>query len=155
MVKRSLAERIAALSVKEEPDEEVRLYDFLLKYTEKTNKITHVSQILFHQWGAQSERIYRELVTKYEGTGYAAVRNAAFVRRGIRVPKWETDAKTPLVSIIIPSKDHADILFRCLNSIQDRYGPETEALLPLSLLEIIIVDNGSRDEERNRITSYI
>ena len=155
VVKRSLAEQIAALSVEEEPDEEVRLYDFLLKYTEKTNKITHVSQILFHQWSAQSEGIYRELVTKYEGTGYAAVRNAAFVRRGIRVPKWEPDAKTPLVSIVIPSKDHADILFRCLNSIQDRYGTETEALLPLSLLEIIIVDNGSRDGERSRITSYI
>ena len=156
-IKRGLAEQIAALSVKEEPEEEVRLYDFLLKYTEKTNKITHVSQILFHQWGTQNERIYQEFVTKYEGGGYEAVRNAAFVRRGVQLPKWEPDAKMPLVSVIIPSKDHADILFRCLNSIQDRYGngQETETLLPLSLLEIIIVDNGSGDEERSRITSYI
>ncbi|MFT3982525.1 MAG: glycosyltransferase [Lachnospiraceae bacterium] len=156
-VKRSLAKQIEVLTLKEEPDEEVRLYDFLLKYTERANKITHVSEILFHQWGAQSGQIYRELVAKYESAGYTAVRKAAFARRGVGVPEWEADAEVPLVSVIIPSKDHADILIRCLDSIQNRCKgvPEPDMPLPLSLLEIIIVDNGSRDEERNRINLYI
>lgn len=155
-VRRSIAEQIDVLSIQDEPDEEVRLYDFLLKYTEKANKITHVPEILFHCFRTQDEQIHQKLVTKYEGTSYATVRNAAFSRRGIQMPSWEENAQTPLVSVIIPSKDHAEILFRCLDSIQNRYkGKGAGELLPLSLLEIIIVDNGSRDEERSRITSYI
>ncbi len=155
-VRRGIAEQIDLLSVQEEPDEEVRLYDFLLKYTEKANKITHVSEILFHYFSTPRERIYQELVTRYGGAAYSAVRNTAFLRRGIRTPSWKEGAQMPLVSVIIPSKDNTEILFRCLDSIQNRYEEqEAGKLLPLSLLEIIIVDNGSRDEERNRITSYI
>ena len=49
----------------------------------------------------------------------------------------------PLVSIIIPSKDHAEILGRCLSSLAEytRYPN----------YEVIVVDNGSSDVEKERL----
>lgn len=51
--------------------------------------------------------------------------------------------KQPLVSVIIPSKNHSDILGRCLRTLTAR----TEAVL----YELIIVDNGSDASEKARL----
>ena len=47
-----------------------------------------------------------------------------------------------LVSIVIPSKDHAETLEQCLHSI-DRFSKKEE-------LEIIVVDNGSSEENKKQ-----
>ena len=57
------------------------------------------------------------------------------------------DRPVPTVSVIIPSKDHPDILFRCLDSFVDKtsgFGTKVKT-------EFIIVDNGSSEENKNRI----
>ena len=171
VVRKSVAEQVDMLTEEQEPDEAVRIYDFLLKYTEMANKIVHVPEILLHNTdcclnvmtdedrnsnagpdsikaGAEekSRQIYEAVVTEYESEKYTAVRNAAFVRRGFKQLDKE------LISIIIPSKDHADILIRCIESIKDK---TTAALRSPSSLEIIIVDNGSCVEEKGKISSYI
>ncbi len=57
------------------------------------------------------------------------------------------DIPVPTVSVIIPSKDHPDILFRCLGSFVDK----TSGLWTKVKTEFIIVDNGSSEENKNRI----
>ncbi len=57
------------------------------------------------------------------------------------------DIPAPMVSVIIPSKDHPDILFRCLDSFVDK----TSGLRTKVKTEFIIVDNGSSEENKNRI----
>ena len=57
------------------------------------------------------------------------------------------DIQVPTVSVIIPSKDHPDILFRCLDSFVDK----TSGLGTKVKTEFIIVDNGSSEENKNRI----
>lgn len=57
------------------------------------------------------------------------------------------DIPVPTVSVIIPSKDHPDILFRCLDSFVDK----TSGLWTKVKTEFIIADNGSSEENKNRI----
>jgi GT2 family glycosyltransferase len=57
------------------------------------------------------------------------------------------DIPVPTVSVIIPSKDHPDILFRCLDSFVDK----TSGLWTKVKTEFIIADNGSSKENKNRI----
>ena len=57
------------------------------------------------------------------------------------------DIQVPTVSVIIPSKDHPDILFRCLDSFVDK----TSGLGTKVKTEFIIMDNGSSEENKNRI----
>lgn len=158
-VRLSIAKQVDVLSKDQEADDTVRIYDFLLKYTEMTNKITHVSEILFHtedksvsssahQTAKQDTdcdtKIYQSFVSEYQNDKYTAVRNAAFARRGFEQPEELLTKES--VSIIIPSKDHADILIRCLQSIKNKRRFN---------VEIVIVDNGSCEEEKNKITHYI
>lgn len=57
------------------------------------------------------------------------------------------DIPVPTVSVIIPSKDHPDVLFRCLDS----FVYKTSGLGTKVKTEFIIVDNGSSEENKNRI----
>lgn len=57
------------------------------------------------------------------------------------------DIAVPTVSVIIPSKDHPDILFRCLDSFVDK----TSGLWTKVKTEFIIVDNGSSEGNKKRI----
>ena len=58
-----------------------------------------------------------------------------------------TDIPIPTVSVIIPSKDHPEVLFRCLDSFVDK----TSGLGTKVKTEFIIVDNGSSEENKKRI----
>ncbi len=59
--------------------------------------------------------------------------------------RWIMEDKfNPLVSVVIPSKDNPDMLNECIKSIKnDNYKD----------VEIIVVDNGSSDENRGKITA--
>ena len=54
-----------------------------------------------------------------------------------------TPEGTPLVSILIPSRDHAEVLRRCVSSIVDRSTWRD--------LEIVILENGSREPDTERL----
>ncbi|MBR2274731.1 MAG: glycosyltransferase [Lachnospiraceae bacterium] len=60
-----------------------------------------------------------------------------------------TDVLLPGISIIIPSKDNSEVLKRCLDSII------VKARFNKMKIEIIIVDNGSSEAERYKITNAI
>lgn len=63
--------------------------------------------------------------------------------RGALAPDTEPDTAKRLVSVIIPSKNNSSVLERCLRTLT--------ACTTAVLYELIIVDNGSCDEEKRRL----
>ncbi len=135
-------------------------YDFTLRFMEHTydSHVAHVPKILYH-WRARPE----SLAAAPSAKSYAleAVKNAkidALKRRNIKgYPEYVSDmfqyhivyepTGYPLVSIIIPSKDHFHILKQCIDSIY-RYTDYPN-------YEIIVVDNGSGAYNREKIQDYL
>ena len=123
-------------------------YDLVLRYTERAKRIRHISKILYHILSEKDDRDARLEIRVKE--------DALRRRKNPGVVEWseehqEADVRylvqgNPLVSIIIPSKDHADMLEDCVRSIQEhtRYAR----------YELIIVDNGSSGEQRKRIEVF-
>lgn len=123
-------------------------YDLILRFTEATDRIYHIPKILYH-WrkipGSTAETIDSK---EYAiDNGKKAV-EAALKRRGIKgkvtVPikaaLYAVEYKvagTPLVSIIIPTKNGAEVLKKCVDSI---YAKTT-----YKKYEILVVDNQSDD----------
>lgn len=111
-------------------------YDLILKATEITNNISHINKILYHSKLIENNDI--EII------------NDAIKRRGLMANVvYDELSKTyninyksginPLVSIIIPTKDHYDDLKQCVSSIIEKTTYKN--------YEIIIVDNGSTDKD--------
>lgn len=130
--------------------EGVQDHDLFLRVTEKTNKIYHIPKILYH-W----RMIEGSTASAIEAKGYAiekgiqAIKNALARRNqtanvssvdNSTVYKVEyTYEKEPSVSIIIPTRDLADITDNCLKSIYE--------LTDYTNFEIVIIDNNSKEEK--------
>ena len=110
------------------------LYDAFIRATEITDKVGHISQILFHNCDTQ-KKINDDDIKK-----------AALDRRGlIGTLKYSKDTDSnrivykpignPIVSIIIPSKDNYAMLKTCIESIVRQTTYER--------YELILIDNGS------------
>ena len=124
-------------------------YDFVLRFTEKTNNIYHIPKVLYH-WRMHEESTAQNQESKMYAfkNGVKAV-NEALKRRntggyaemimpGRHLVHFPLQGN-PLISIVIPSKDLALILDRCLKSIYEKTN--------YSNYEILIVDNGSQEQE--------
>lgn len=139
-------------------------YEFLLRFLELTNhrRIGHVSKVLYHKRdaGQVGGRMEEEEQTGglWEGQKYIPrVKDEALKRRGLKgaleaVPDMKQYRvvyecpRQPLVSIIIPSKDHVDMLKQCLSSIRNQTQYKN--------YEIIVVDNGSTAKNREILNTY-
>ncbi|WP_294561624.1 glycosyltransferase family 2 protein [uncultured Traorella sp.] len=124
-------------------------YDLFLKIVEKTNRIHHIPKILYH-WRMVEGSTSASMDNKDYASdkGKLAIENA-LIRRNIK-GHVEIDSKSlyycvvyeyeePLVSIIIPTKDHADITERCLQSIYEKTTYKN--------FEILLVNNRSIEQE--------
>lgn len=125
-------------------------YDIILRYTDIASKIYHIPKLLyFHR--NDKKPIPSDVKKKMESiTAAEKVLNEylkehdkkAKVESKIELPGYykviyELKEK-PLVSIIIPNKDNASMLRRCLSSILQKTTYEN--------YEIIIVENNSKDD---------
>lgn len=125
-------------------------WDFVLRCCEKTDesRIAHVPKILYH-WRAYEQSTAGNQSSKDYAldAGRRAVQ-AHFDRIGQKVILHDTGifvmfrpqilvTKQPKVSIVIPNKDHVDLLINCLDSII--------TLTTWKNYEIIIVENNSSD----------
>ncbi len=124
-------------------------YDFILRCVEKTNKIVHIPKILYH-WRIHADSVAGDPTSKmyaYEAGRKAIL--AHYERIGLNAEvdflsagyyrtffKWKD---RPLVTIIIPNKDHKEDLERCIESIQIKSKYRN--------FEILIVENNSEKEE--------
>lgn len=125
-------------------------FDFILRCCEKAQKITHVPKVLYH-WRCHMDSTAADPSSKayaYEA-GRKAVREH-YQRLGIDAkvemterPGWyRSHVKVqgnPLISVIIPNKDHTDDLELCLFSMTRKSTYRN--------YEILIVENNSEKEE--------
>ena len=124
--------------------------DFILRCSEQAKKIYHVPKILYH-WRCHMDstafnpesKLYafeagrRAIEEHYRRLGIPArVENASFYGMYRTVYEWKEE---PLVSIIIPNKDHAEDLKLCLDSIFTKSDYRN--------FEVVIVENNSTEPE--------
>lgn len=128
-------------------------YDLFLRFVEKTtpDKICHIPKLLY-RW----RKVEGSTSMAIDNKGYAVERGKksveeALKRRKIKgivhvhekVPyywiEYEIPKKKPLVSIIIPTRDYADITEDCLKSIYEKTTYDN--------FEIILANNNSEKEE--------
>ena len=128
-------------------------HDLIFRCCEQADVIAHVPRILYH-WRTHSASTADNPASKLYA--YEAGRRAIegnLERSGLKGEvsllkdygffrvKYELSAH-PLVSILIPTKDHTDILDRCLKSIREKTTYDN--------CEIILIENNSTEEETFR-----
>ncbi|MGI6096125.1 MAG: glycosyltransferase [Lachnospiraceae bacterium] len=127
-------------------------YDLFLRISEKANKIEHVAAILYH-WRA----IQSSTAANPESKPYAQIAGHRAVQEHLdrvygkgRAEALETDdyfvydvryhlEQEPFVSVIIPTKDQAELLRNAIETIEERTR--------YSRYEILILNNNSEEEE--------
>ena len=147
VIRRKLVNEVGGFELGTEGSQD---HDLFLKITEKTNKIYHISKILYH-WRMVEGSTSVTIDNKSYATdkGKIAIENA-LKRRNIKgtVEKdtvstyyrvtYEYD-KEPLISIIIPTRDYKDITKKCIDSIYDKTKYKN--------FEIIVANNDSKEKE--------
>lgn len=103
---------------------------FSMRQAEKTEPVRHLSSVLYHN----------------QKNGYEKLRNLKLKR--IRRIKETDREKKPDLSVIIPSKDNPDVLFLCIESLVKKTKTDCA-------YELLIIDNGSLDENKIRIEKEI
>ena len=124
-------------------------YDFILRCCEEAGKIHHIPKILYH-WrchidstaaNPESKRYAfeagkRAVQAHYERVGIPAkVEHSEFYGMYRTIYEWSEE---PLVSILIPNKDHIDDLDKCLKSIEKS---------DYKNYEVIVIENNSTEPE--------
>jgi O-antigen biosynthesis protein len=125
-------------------------YDLALRFIEKTDRIHHIPKVLYHRRIAfvpaatalgtnrDARNMGKKALTEY------MKRNSieGEVSEGLWIGSYNLKRKllrTPLVSVIVPTKDNVVVLKRCIDSIFQKTS--------YTNYEIIIVDNNSKDKK--------
>lgn len=135
-------------------------YDFTLRFLEHTEnrKVGHVDKVLYY-WREREESAATGAAAKpYALKANQRAKEDALRRRGLSghtefVPCMNQyrvvydSVDQPLVSVIIPSKDNLKCVTQCIESLRahTRYPN----------IEVILVDNGSSDENRRKIEKLV
>ncbi|MDP3104904.1 MAG: glycosyltransferase family 2 protein [Candidatus Methanoperedens sp.] len=123
-------------------------YDLVLRLTERIDKIYHIPKILYH-W----RKIPNSTALRYDVKGYADINARKALEDALKRREIKGEVlsglfpgsfrikreiiNNPKVSIIIPTKDHVEILKKCIESVEKKANYKN--------YEIIIVDNNSQD----------
>lgn len=111
-------------------------YYYLLELRNKDIKVKHIEKILYHDYdGISNEKDTLKNYLKSENIDATVKTNPDKITNTVI---YNLEDK-PLISIIIPTKDHADILETCLKSIYEKSTYKN--------YEIIVIDNNSEEEE--------
>ena len=126
-------------------------YDLILRLSENTDKIFHIPKVLYY-WRSHKMSTASDISTKpYAIEGGVRAISDHLERVGLKgtvkpQSKFPGSYRVgyeivghPLVSVIIPNKDHIQDLRRCLDSIVQKAGYDA--------VEILVVENNSTDPE--------
>lgn len=129
----------------------VQDFEFMLRVSERTSRIGHISKILYH-WRKTPGSIAENTDAKPRiGALQTSAVNAHLKRVGLAATAEPSSLPHRLrivpapraayerVSIIIPSKDSADLLDRCLSSLFQKTSYPN--------FEVVLVDNGTTQAE--------
>ena len=116
-------------------------YDYIFKCVENSQNIYHIPKVLYHRnvnaSQAMTDEECQSIVNHYMRTGIrATVEKTEYsgIYRSHYILK-----ETPLVSIVIPNKDHVDDLKKCINSLEEKCDYKNR--------EYIIIENNSTENE--------
>lgn len=147
VVKRSVVEKVGMLRKEFDGAQD---YDFILRCCEAAEQIVHIPKVLYH-WRSHMDstaanpesKLYafeagrRAVEAHYQRLGIpASVESSQF--HGIYYTKYHWKEQ-PLVSIVIPNKDHIEDLKKCMASIDEKSGYRN--------YEYVIVENNSTEKE--------
>ena len=149
LIRRTLAEKVGFLRSEYEGSQD---YDFILRCIEQTDQVVHIPKILYH-WrshmdstaGNPGSKDYayvagqKAITEHYRRLGMDV--EVSRLNEGFYRSKYKLTDK-PMVSIIIPNKDHVDDLKRCIDSIEEKISYPN--------LEYLIVENNSVEKETFR-----
>lgn len=148
VVKRELLEQVGGFRQEFDGAQD---YDFIFRCTEQAEHIHHISKVLYH-WRCHQDstasnpqsKLYafdagaKAVMSHYQRVGV----EAECVEKGVDYGIYHTTFRIqgePLVSVIIPNKDHHKDLDLCIRAILDRGTYRN--------LEFVIVENNSREAE--------
>lgn len=146
-VKKTLADAVGTLRATYDGAQDL---DYILRCTERAKRICHVPKILYH-WrchmdstaeNPESKRYAFEagrlaIEAHYKRLGIPAqVEHAKFYGMYHTSYRWEEE---PLVSVVIPNKDHREDLKTCIGSVMEKSLYRN--------LEFVIVENNSTEPE--------
>lgn len=151
-VRRSLLEVVGGLRSEFDGSQD---YDFVLRLVEHTDRIAHIPKILYH-WRIIPASVAADMNAKpYAIDASRRAREAALVRRGLpgevepvpQMPMYfrvNYDLRqTPMISIIIPTKNNAAVVERCVASIYERTR--------YPHFEIVVMDNASTQADAEAV----
>jgi len=130
-------------------------------YLRGTRAVGHIRRILFHCASQEEQKKYLQRTSFSENCERALLRD---FRDGFLVPAPELErgvaggepsaesGSSVVVSVVIPSKDHPEILETCLRGCGLAAGGTEE---PEISYEVILVDNGSSAENRRRVEEMV
>ena len=135
-------------------------YDMTLRFMEVSDntRVGHIPKILYHWREREESAAFSANAKDYAVVAGGKAKEDCFKRRGItarieEIPEilqyrvvYEVTGR-PLVSIIIPSKDNPAMLKQCIMSIL--------RVTTYNNYEIIVVDNGSNEKNKNEIETFL
>ncbi len=150
--RKSLVEKVGGLRTECNGSQD---YDLALRIMDETtpDKISHIAKILYH-WREREESTSGNATVKpYVFEAAKKAKLDSLERRGIKGEAVYVDEmyqynvvytvqNSPKVSIVIPSKDNYKVLSRCIETLH-KYTEYKN-------FEVILVDNGSNDENRKK-----
>lgn len=125
-------------------------YDLVLRVTERTSRIRHIPRLLYSWRKVPGSAATSSISKPYAYPSAKRALTEALKRRGVRGVVEDGNYtgfyrvryalnESPLVSIIIPTRNQGDLLRRCILSIESNSTYRN--------YEIIVVDNDSNDVE--------
>ncbi len=148
VVKRELLEQVGGFRHEYDGAQD---YDFIFRCTEAAKEIWHIPQVLYH-WRCHQDstasnpesKLYafeagsRAVMAHYERCGIAAEKVEKGVDYGIYHTTFQIKGN-PLVSVVIPNKDHHKDLDLCMRSLIERADYKN--------LEFVVIENNSTEPE--------
>jgi len=147
VIKKSLIDQVGGFTAGVDGAQD---YDLYLKVLEHTNKVTHITRVLYH-W----RKVPGSTAAVFSDKSYAQDAGARALAQAIQRRKLEAEALSgkypgtyrvkyaienrPLISIIIPFKDEPGLLKMCIESILDKST--------YTNFEIIGISNNSKEKE--------
>lgn len=126
-------------------------HDLVLRLTEKAQNIVHIPKVLYY-WRVHKGSVASDIGAKPSAVMAGIKAVAESMKRNNLEARVESSAirptvyrirykiiGNPMVSILIPNKDHADVLYKCINSIFEKSSYKN--------FEIIIIENNSKEPE--------
>ena len=147
VVRRSLVEEIGGFRREYDGAQD---YDFIFRCVEKADKIEHIPEILYHWRTHKASTADNPMSKMYAFDAGKRAIEGNLRRCGVEGTVSHTKdlgfyrveypvQGSPLVSVIIPNKDHSAMLKQCLDSVFEKTTYQN--------YEIIIVENNSEEEE--------